>query len=586
MQPEHDHEVASFALFTQSFDTLSEAGQQYLRPSPVKTSATVGDGHPPRKIEVGGQRDAEMGDISPIKLDEQRPQRASVRPQQFHSRFEEHGHLHHGVSEHPRAYGAPSGSEYIPGPSFGHDEYYRASSQPATYNANGYSLTASNPFFVLRSVRKAFDQCTYKLPCLHDVEICPVNVRNHAAIHRYQADQGMGCQELEIARRRVNSAVHAFGGYTKPIPRSHQSTIFRDRKSSAKDYYDNHFHRRYFVTGDHISWELENNPPVISNGMFHSDERGEASSYHARQDDKSTEQNSASADGSCRDLSGSLVPMDSQQKMRYRCKLCGQLKQNHNCQFQQSLQRSIAVMVYPAVNAFTANEPGVLTKPLSEMNNFVSYDESSEHYYQQEVSPDHPAVTSARMNRVTPESTKLRLLHHSPESSSLSTHSSHYHHHSNDPSPHRGRKRQHVQVDATTPPSADRVNTRPTPYFVPTTLALRPEHYRAVTPRKTEGRDGNESLVGGASEEYQYPHVPLTFQERKRLSDTLFFLSKEVPTMTDRVAPLLRMAREKDEWDLAVSQILAQLVVALYCGEGDYCLDGLHRYLLGIGIAS
>ena len=596
MKPEHDHEVASFALFTQSFDTLSETGQQDLKASPVQTSdfyhrspkATPGS-HPPRKIHVGGPRDADMGDISPIKLDDQQLPLRSSSTRHHSQQYQEHEDYRREATEHAAAYPALP-REYPPAPHYKHGEEYKVA-QASTYNAHGYSTTASNPFFVLRSVGKAFDQCTYKLPCLYDGEICPVNLRNHFAIRRFQGDHGINSRELEIARRRVDSALYAFGGYTTPLPRSHQSTIFRDRKSSAKEHYDNHFHRRYFVNGNHISWEMENNPPVLPHfkqGSDGSDGRAEVWRFNPNHGDVGKDSSNNSTSGVPSPGSpGSMVPMDNQQKMRYRCKLCGQLKQNHNCPYQQSLQRSIAVMVYPAVNAFTANEPGVLTKPLSEMNNFVSYDESLGDYYHG-ISPDHPAVTGGRITHVSPETaTKTRLLHHSPESS-LSTHSGHHQqrHVDDDPSPHRVRKRHHSQVDATTPPASDRVGPpRSTPYFVPSTLALRPEHFRAVTPRHKEKQDGSNSLVGGASEEYQYPHVPLTFQERKRLSDTLFFLSKEIPTMTAHVAPLLRMARENDQWDLAVSQVLAQLVVALYCGEGDYCLDGLQRYLLRLGIA-
>jgi hypothetical protein len=54
--------------------------------------------------------------------------------------------------------------------------------------------------------------------------------------------------------------------------------------------------------------------------------------------------------------------------------------------------------------------------------------------------------------------------------------------------------------------------------------------------------------------------------------------------MTADVSSLLRTARETNKWDLAVSKVLTQIVVALYCGEGDHRLDGLQQYLLGIGI--
>lgn len=88
-----------------------------------------------------------------------------------------------------------------------------------------------------------------------------------------------------------------------------------------------------------------------------------------------------------------------------------------------------------------------------------------------------------------------------------------------------------------------------------------------------------------AATDYQYPAIPLTFSERKRLSDTLFFLSKEIPSITADCAAALREARRNSEWDLAVAELLTQVVIGLFCGEGDIRLDGLHRYLLALGIS-
>jgi hypothetical protein len=49
----------------------------------------------------------------------------------------------------------------------------------------GYEKHPSNPFFVLRSVHKAFDGCSYMLPCLRDRDICPVNLSQYANIRHY-----------------------------------------------------------------------------------------------------------------------------------------------------------------------------------------------------------------------------------------------------------------------------------------------------------------------------------------------------------------------------------------------------------------
>ncbi len=103
-----------------------------------------------------------------------------------------------------------------------------------------------------------------------------------------------------------------------------------------------------------------------------------------------------------------------------RCKLCGKPKQNHDCPNLLSLQRSIGITVYPALNAFTAHEPGVLTPALSQMNNFVFYD--SDH--SPEPSYEQPSLATAPRNKparrhpsVTPETPRIGVLIQSPLSS-------------------------------------------------------------------------------------------------------------------------------------------------------------------------
>lgn len=107
-------------------------------------------------------------------------------------------------------------------------------------------------------------------------------------------------------------------------------------------------------------------------------------------------------------------------------------------------------------------------------------------------------------------------------------------------------------------------------------LQLLPEQYRAVT-----RSNKNPKPVGG----YEYPAIELTFEERKKLSDSLFVLSREIPFLTEECSLILSEARAEDLWDLAVAELLTQLVVGLYCQEGDRCLDGLQQYLLYLGIS-
>jgi hypothetical protein len=216
------------------------------------------------------------------------------------------------------------------------------------------------------------------------------------------------------------------------------------------------------------------------------------------------------------------------------------------------MQRSIGVTVQPAVNAFTAHEPGTLAPALSEMNNFVenipSVDSSkhsempSRQVSPHDAQPDplhSPNVSVSVANEVTP-----------PSSSGATVVVA-------------GGKRKHSE--------AIKEENRATSPFADEAPLCR-EQYRAVSTTFKEG-------------DFQYPPVPLSFPERKRLSDTLFFLSREIQYLTEEVASILHEARERELWDLAVSEVMTQVVVALYCGEGDKRLDGLQQYLLAIGIA-
>ena len=248
------------------------------------------------------------------------------------------------------------------------------------------------------------------------------------------------------------------------------------------------------------------------------------------------------------------------------------------------------MQVFSAVNAYTAREPGSLAPALSKMNNFVSYDSSGHMSHPQSeegisrVDSHQNATSQCHPSTVTPQSIREGGLTeiHSPQSS-LSTHSQEMSpdgvHYSAGGSRRAGSKNYHVPF-----PSNDRKRShsqllegqgRPFQHvaFCPS-VALRPEHYRAVTPSPSTSCSG-----------YQYPPVPLTFAERKRLSDTLFCLCKEIPGMTSDCAGILRDARDKDDWDQAVAELLTQVVVGLYCGEGDSQLDGLQQYLLTLGVS-
>lgn len=254
-------------------------------------------------------------------------------------------------------------------------------------------------------------------------------------------------------------------------------------------------------------------------------------------------------------------------------------------------------MVYPAVNAFTSHEPGMLAPALVEMNNFIG--SGSESLSSPDTSPGRPspgrrggsrATTPARSgaSNVTPDSKanspgsragstptgtpKRPTPYRTPRSSKRKGRSGSMSHPNTpgsqltSPAGSATRKRPHGQIsEAGIDGSNDML-------FVEG-VELKPEQFKMVTPSTTRS---------GA---YTYPTLPLPYAQRKRLSDNLFALSKEVPQLTDECAVVLREAREKDMWDLAVAELMTQVVIVIHCHETDTRMEGLRQYLLTLGIA-
>ena len=259
------------------------------------------------------------------------------------------------------------------------------------------------------------------------------------------------------------------------------------------------------------------------------------------------------------------------QKIKYRCKLCGQPKQNHTCPYQSSLMRSIGTMVYPVVNAFVSDEPGKLAPALSEMNNFTSLlSQDASMAFGRDREPSYRPY-NGYSNVLTPDS------HWSPNTpGGLSTMS--------DPStpasihgrpPHSSsqqnfRKREHLLLSREETMSGASTSGG----LFRETMELKREQYRKVR--------AYTDIIPGA---YQYPHVPTPYSQRKEMGDKLFALSREVPKLADACAAILREARENDRWDQAVAELTTQVLVILKCEERDYNLDGLRQHLLTLGIA-
>ena len=400
--------------------------------------------------------------------------------------------------------------------------------------------------------------------------------------------------DIAIARRRVESSICAFGGNmnrgraTTKI-QDDRDAIFRDKTESKnpvsatvtpastdassssqsqlariRSKYEDALPSRYYENESRLSWEFEENPPVETipddDTATENEEGGQNKNKekpdHGKDDKTATSDDDQyyisvdDADEGSADKDG-----NSPAKMRYRCKLCGQPKQNHTCTYQQALARSIGTMVYPAVNAFTADEPGTIAAPLSEMNNFVDIQKDGS-----EASPMRPSPDRSRNISTGPMTPSAQVTPETLRSSSRQSRSSSGRHHGS-------RKRIYSYYKGS---SADRSDL----LFVEA-MEIKPEQFRIVSQSKSRK----------SSEAYVYPALPLPYAQRKHLSDNLFSLSNDVPKLTDECAQVLREARERDMWDLAVAELMTQVIIIIHCNERDYRFEGLRQYLLTLGIA-
>jgi hypothetical protein len=234
------------------------------------------------------------------------------------------------------------------------------------------------------------------------------------------------------------------------------------------------------------------------------------------------------------------------------------------------------VMVYPAVNAFAADEPGTVAPPLSEMNNFV---DTQKDLMCTEISPTRPSPDRMRRpmglappipsNQVTPDSLRSASRQpSSPTAMSTSTRPPSRSANMSSPTPTvSGNKRSRVQISVPQEEQGDLLFMEP--------MELKPEQFRIVSlPQASLSPDA-----------YQYASLPLPYGQRKRLSDNLFSLSNEIPKLTDECAQVLREAREREMWDLAVAELMTQVVIVIHCHENDHHFEGLRQYLLTLGIS-
>ncbi len=332
-------------------------------------------------------------------------------------------------------------------------------------------------------------------------------------------------RDRKVALRRINAALCAFGGETLPSgcpdvtpPDSKRLRRMRNyREAMAQRFYEDEYR---------LSWEIEEDPPIE---LSDSDEGVEDESIDSKR-----------------------------------------LADNDDRRFSSSLQRNIGVMVYPAVNAFTAAEPGMITPSLSEMNNFVDLNNSLE---------SNLVTTHDEMTSGTPEDFPPLV---SPDFIRQGTHAI---------------PRSPLLKDGKTPQRSvnyaggawisklqsprrvtpgKKCESQSTDLLFVEAQELQQEQFRTVSQEKYQPCDA----------QFHYPALPLPYGQRKRISNAMFSMSKSVPGLTDECAAVLGEARKKDAWDFAVAQLMTQVVVVTHCSIEDSKLDGLSNYLLTLGWVS
>jgi hypothetical protein len=434
----------------------------------------------------------------------------------------------------------------------------------------------------LQMLSPAFEGCTFLLPWLRASETkSKVNVSLYGSFRLNQGTlfrpvaTGPSESDVATAKRRIQSTICAFGGrinkkemedeqplvekvvsVSPPIQNNSMSSIFRSRSSDAsnpslspatssklagmkrkrknqsilrREKYEQKLRNQYFENGNRLSWDVQHSLQLTLNGAKTFDEEDNT-------DDPSTKPFMKIGRDS-----------ESNRPAQYKCTFCGNLKKKHICTNRPTILRSIGINVYPAVNAYTADEPGSLTSALSEMNNFITSNSSgicgltSEEVGREFTNlPAHIQVTSSKVMKPY---LRKSILSEPPQS------------HQKGIGEEEGSHNQSTDL-----------------IFQPS-MEITHDQYLSVESSPTD-RD------------YTYPAVPLTFGQRKSMSDALLSISKAAPELTRACALILKDARKKNQWDQAVAELMAQVLCILECSSSkDYSLEGLKRYLLDFGIS-
>jgi hypothetical protein len=420
-------------------------------------------------------------------------------------------------------------------------------------------------------------------------------------------------QDLKLAKTRLKCAVCALGGSVGDSPKllseSNASSIFRiqleqgrkcESKTKSRLKYEKMLPLRYYENEERMSWDIEELSPIETNSfkggqVFQRDNNGPnrmekissntADKKGESKDIKVNDLNNCpkGSKEKCHVAADGSIQKKVTPKMKYRCKLCGQPKQNHTCPYQQSLQRSIGTLSHPALNSYHMDEQGQLSPSLTEMNNFAANDDDNMKAVTTSRSGvDIRSVDSTEISSL-PTENKHGMEYLKQRSTSLTS-----------PSRHLSRinsnqgwcndtemdfiasikdKRRRKEITGSALHLKRKGDSSEDVLFLEEKV-IKSQQYRTVTPQKVS-----------LGLKFNYPTIPLTFAQRKIMSQGLFSLSEEIPGLTDECAVTLLEARKTNAWDLAVAELMTQILVIIHCPFGDFRLDGLQRYLLTMGFS-
>jgi hypothetical protein len=200
---EYGYDDASFNLFNQSFDSMSDTAT-YLRElhqgdvngyrgddgiSPSFAMLGPKDRHHHRRygstphiditLPTLGHAEYGIDNVSPIRV--------------YGEENKSYRHSLSGMEPIPVHFPAETDEDTV---RHAHGEHCFSNQAPGT-NAYGGSLV-SNPYFVLRCARNSFSKCTFLFSCLGAPDPCAVNMSENGSFHHYQTKENVAYYEVSL----------------------------------------------------------------------------------------------------------------------------------------------------------------------------------------------------------------------------------------------------------------------------------------------------------------------------------------------------------------------------------------------------